>query len=597
MRIARLSIGVVVGILVGAQAFAQITRRVSLATSGAQGDSGSQSASMSADGRYVAFASFATNFATDRNGDDNGDVFVRDLWTGTTERVSVDTNGLQGNAGSGSPSISADGRCVAFFSNARNLVPGYTNGFGNLFLRDRQSGTTEIVSVGMGGAQADAASLDAIVSADGRFVVFDSIATNLVLGDTNGFKDVFLRDRQAATMVRVSLAPGGAESNGDSAFPSISADDRYVAYASFATNLVPGDTNGAMDVFLLDLQTGTTELVSVSSLGVQGNAGSYRPSVSSDGRFVAFSSDASNLVAGDTNGKRDVFVRDRLNGTTERVSISTGGVEGEAVSGPVHAISADGRFVAFSSSASTLVPGDTNGKMDMFLRDRQAGTTERVSVDSSGAQSNGSCDVQPAMSSDGRFVAFSCDATNLVAGDTNGAVDVFLRDRESAGFSSLCDPGVAGVIACPCANPPSGAGRGCDNSAATGGAVLSAAGAAYLTTDTLVLTTSGEKPTATSVLLQGTAPVAAGAVYGQGVRCVGGSLRRLFTQTASGGSITVPGGGGPPISARSAAKGDPISPGQSRWYLVYYRDPILLGGCPPADAFNTTQTGRVAWSL
>jgi len=167
----------------------------------------------------------------------------------------------------------------------------------------------------------------------------------------------------------------------------------------------------------------------------------------------------------------------------------------------------------------------------------------------------------------------------------------------SSRFTSLCDPGSDGVHACPCANAPAGGGRGCDNSAATGGAALSASGAAYLAADSLMFTTSGEKPTATSVLLQGTTPVASGAVYGQGVRCLGGALKRLFTKSASGGSITAPSfaAGDASVSARSAAKGDPIHAGDSRWYLVYYRDPTVLGGCPSSSTFNTTQTGRVDW--
>jgi hypothetical protein len=164
---------------------------------------------------------------------------------------------------------------------------------------------------------------------------------------------------------------------------------------------------------------------------------------------------------------------------------------------------------------------------------------------------------------------------------------------------SSCDPGVDGVVACPCSNPPSSAGRGCDNSAATGGAVMAASGDAYLAGDSFVVTTSGEKPTATSILMQGTTTLVHGAVYGQGVRCVGGALKRLFVKTAVAGSITAPdfGAGDPTISARSAAKGDVIQPGQSRWYLVYYRDPTVLGGCPASSTFNATQTGQVSWWL
>ena len=273
-----------------------------------------------------------------------------------------------------------------------------------------------------------------------------------------------------------------------------------------------------------------------------------------------------------------------------------GGAQGNAESS-INTISSDGRYVAFMSVATNLVAGDTNGKLDVFVRDLQAGSTERVTVATDGTQGNFDSN-WPALSANGRFVAFLSAASNLVAGDTNGFEDVFVRDRVASGFTTTCEPGAGGVIACPCSNPPAGPGRGCDNSAATGGASLAASGVATLATDTLVFTTSDERPTATSILLQGTTAIAGGAIYGQGVRCLGGTLKRLFTKAASGGSITAPdfGAGDPTVSAQSALKGDVIQPGQSRWYLVYYRDPMVLGGCPATSTFNATQTGRVAWS-
>ena len=312
---------------------------------------------------------------------------------------------------------------------------------------------------------------------------------------------------------------------------------------------------------------------------------------------MAFVSNSSNLVAGDANGTYDIFVRDRQTGATERVSVSSNGTEANGFSS-LPAISADGRYVAFQSSASNLVSGDTNAVDDIFIHDRQSGTTERVSVGAGGVQGNGPSEF-PAISADGRCAAFASAATNLVAGDTNGASDVFVRDRRPAGFTSVCEPSLAGVIACPCANPPSGPGRGCNNSAATGGAALSASGTAYISMDTLVFTTSGEKPTATSIVLQGPALLGTGAVFGQGVRCVTGTLKRLYTKSASGGSITAPnfGAGDPTVTARSAALGNSIAGGESRWYLIYYRDPTVLGGCPSLSTFNATQTGRVDWSL
>jgi Tol biopolymer transport system component len=229
------------------------------------------------------------------------------------------------------------------------------------------------------------------------------------------------------TTERVSLGPGGAQGNGDSAFPAISPGGRFVAFQSEANDLVAGDTNGSRDVFVRDRQMGTTRRVSVGQGGVQGDYSSYGPAISADGRFVAFRSSASNLVPSDTNGSPDVFVRDRRTRTTRRVSVGQGGVQGDS-SSQSPALSTHGRFVAFASEATNLVPGDTNESGDVFVRDRRTRKTERVSVGRNGAQTN-SNSFSPSISADGRFVAFSSDATNLVPGDTNRATDVFVRRR------------------------------------------------------------------------------------------------------------------------------------------------------------------------
>jgi Tol biopolymer transport system component len=572
------------------------TTRVSVSTGGAEANMDCVNSVVSADGRYVAFWSQASNLVP---GDTNGflDVFVRDRQLGTTARVSLTSGGAEGNGHSRFPSISADGRFVAFESSSSNLVPGDSNGRFDIFVRDRQLGTTERVSIATGGTQGtDDSSLPSI-SADGRYVAFESRANNLVPGDTNSADDIFVRDRQLGTTERVSVDSGGVQGNSSSHDASISGDGNFVAFDSYASNFVGMDTNGTVDVFVRDRLNSVTTRASSTPSGATGSGQSLVPSISGDGRYVAFRSTVGTLVAGDTNGVFDVFVHDRQTATTERVSVGPGGVQANGlsvVSGL--AISADGRCVAFQSNATNLVAGDTNGFSDVFVRDRQTLTTERVSVSSGGVQGDiNSSD--PTISATGRYVAFQSSATNLVAGDTNGTPDAFLRDRDATGFTSLCDPGVGTVIVCPCANPPGGANRGCDNSSATGGASLSAGGVAYLASDSLVLTTSGERPTAFSIVLQGSTFLANGAIYGQGVRCAGGALKRLFAKTAVAGSISAPnfGGGDPSISARSAALGDVIVAGQSRWYLVYYRDPVVLGGCPPTSTFNATQTGRVTW--
>ena len=349
------------------------------------------------------------------------------LAVGQTTRVSVATNGVQGNGGSGPPSLSADGRYVAFTSDASNLVAGDTNNTNDAFVHDRLTGQTTRVSVATGGAQGNYDSFSPSLSSDGRYVAFMSTASNLVVGDTNGTSDAFVHDRLTGQTTRVSVATGGAQGNYHSSSPSLSADGRYVAFMSSANNLVTEDTNFAYHIFVHDRLTKQTTLVSVATGGAQGNSESFAPTLSADGRYVVFRSDASNLVVGDTNGTSDDFVHDRLSGQTTRVSVATGGAQGNG-DGFTPTLSGDGRYVAFFSSSDNLVVGDTNGTSDAFVHDRLSGQTTRVSVATDGAQGNG-YSYSTSLSADGRYVAFGSDASNLVAGDTNNTTDAFVHDR------------------------------------------------------------------------------------------------------------------------------------------------------------------------
>jgi len=406
-----------------ALAAAGITTRVSVASDGTQGNGHSYFHSISADGRYVAFESSASNLV---NGDTNGadDVFVHDRQTGQTTRVSVASDGSQGNESSGYPSISADGRYVAFNSGASNLVSGDTNGTNDVFVNDRQTGQTTLVSVDSDGSQGNSYSNYPSISAEGRYIAFWSHASNLVSGDTNGTSDIFVHDRQTGQTELVSVASDGSKGNNDSDyFSSISADGRYVAFSSYSSNLVDGDTNSYLDVFVHDRQSGQTIRVSVASDGTQGNDESLYPSISADGRYVAFTSFASNLVSGDTNGAQDVFIHDRQTGQTTLVSVDSNGTQGNVSIEP--SISADGRYVAFSSNFST--PGAS--ALDIFVHDRQSGQTTRANVASDGTPGNEWSDC-PAISADGRYVAFSSMANNLVSGDTNGHYDVFVHEND-----------------------------------------------------------------------------------------------------------------------------------------------------------------------
>ena len=265
------------------------------------------------------------------------------------------------------------------------------------------------------------------------------MATNLVPGDTNGLSDVFVRDLRTHRTIRVSVTSRGRQAlckagGCESTEPALNANGRYVAFESSATNLVAGDTNRLADVFVHDLRSGRTERVSVSSAGRQAggdrtNNGSNAPAISADGRYVAFHSYASNLVRGDTNRVPDIFIRDRKGRKTARVSVSGGGRQADQESLGSSAISADGRYVAFTSLATNLVAGDVNGITDVFVRDLRSGTTKLVSLGAAGNQGDdASAAGGVVFSADDRYLAFSSWAGNLVPGDTNDKPDAFVRD-------------------------------------------------------------------------------------------------------------------------------------------------------------------------
>ena len=376
----------------------------------------------------MAFESVASNLVP---GDTNGDpdAFVRDRQTGMTERVSVDSSGGQGNLGGGTPSISADGRFVSFTSASTNLVPDDTNGNIDIFVHDRQTGATERVSVSSTGVQADHNAFESAISSDGRFVAFESQATTLVPEDSFLEQDIFVRDRLAGTTERVSDSSTGGEADDYSQAPALSSDGRFVTFESAASNVLPNDTNDTSDVFVRDRMSGTTELISIGVAGAPADSYSLFPAISSDGRYVAYTSNASNLVVGDTNGVEDVFLRDCMSASTERASVNSSGDQANSSSGhgPLATdVSGDGRFVVFESSATNLIADDTNGFTDIYRRDRLAGVTERVSLTASGGEGNFGGE-EPALGDDGGFVSFSSFSNNLVDNDTNNAIDIFVR--------------------------------------------------------------------------------------------------------------------------------------------------------------------------
>jgi len=479
----------------------QTTTRVSVDSAGNQatgGMYGSLMPTLSADGRYVAFFSHATDLVP---GDTNNvaDVFVHDRTTGATWRVSVSHTGAEAMYGVSdySPFISADGRYVAFSSTASNLVPDDTVACGggwigtcqDIFVHDRdfdgdgifdETGpgerTTVLVSVASDGSHGNGRSRNDIgsISPDGRWVTFSSEATNLAAGDANGFEDVFIHDRDAdqdgvfdetgageRATVQISVGPDGLGGNGRSWSPTASADGRFVAFESEACNLIPGDcvtsgdTNGVGDIFLRDRDTdadgiydepgaSATIRVSVDAAGAEANANSFEAMLSADGGTVVFASRAGNLVPGDNNSKTDIFAWDRITGRVTAISTTpsgrvSGGHSGSPKTTP------DGRFVVFIAQTGDLVGGTPGSPFDSYLHDRLTGLTVRIHVDAAGGPADQQNHGSPALSADGSVVAFASFATDLVAGDSNGMPDVFVR-APAAGSGDLSGDGDAGDV-------------------------------------------------------------------------------------------------------------------------------------------------------
>ncbi|MFO1048254.1 MAG: hypothetical protein U1E52_10200 [Geminicoccaceae bacterium] len=407
-------------------AAANPTVRINLGPGGREANGYSPASDISANGRWVAFSSDANNLVPGPRAVEE-DVYLRDLQNERTELVSLGVGGVRGNNGSFNAKLSADGRFVCFPSFATNLVPGDTNRQTDIFLRDRRLGTLSRINVDSKGRQALGVTFDCDISASGRYIVFDSDAGNLVPGDTNHDFDVFLLDRVARTISRVSLGVGGQQARGGfSASPSLSDDGRFLAFASAADNIVERRFTGRSNVIVRNLKTGRNTLASRGRDGGPIDFGAGDPAISGDGRFVAFDSNSTNLVPGDTNENDDIFVFDRKTGRTERVSVATDGTQGDS-SSLFPRISGDGRFVLFTSYADNLVPGDTNGTYDVFVHDRATHTTARVSVDSHGRQGDGPSQDNVAIAHDGSFVVFSSGADNLVPDDRNDNWDVFLH--------------------------------------------------------------------------------------------------------------------------------------------------------------------------
>ncbi|MFH9421582.1 TolB family protein [Streptomyces sp. NPDC017529] len=407
---------------------APATQRVSVAADGTQGNGFSGDPRLSANGRFVAFSSDATNLGpADTNG--RQDVYVKDLRTGKVDLVSVGSDGTQGNALSGAPEISADGRYVAFYSSASNLVAGDTNGEGDVFVHDRRTGRTTSPTAGAGTSPYGFGVQNFAVSGSGRYLAFGSYRADLVPGDTNERLDVFVHDVQKGTTKRVSVASDGSQADGPSGFPSLSADGRRVSFTSTATNLTPAGPGFRRPppqdpMYVHDLGTGRTSVASLSSEDAVVGVSPF-PRLSPDGRYAIFEAVAADVVPDDTNGTYDVFARDLERGTTRLLSRAHDGAQGNGWSADGR-LSADNRWLFFSAMASNLVPGDTNGQADGFVRDLRTGRVERINVGADGAQSDSwTNEITP--DATGRLASFDSRDNELVPGDTNDTGDVFVR--------------------------------------------------------------------------------------------------------------------------------------------------------------------------
>lgn len=417
---------------------------VSVDSAGQRLPGASYDPSVSADGQFVAFVNgrgeevSVTSSSHDQQEamPTTSRILLRDLQQGETIPVSLTPRGDEANAWSAAPRVSADGSRLVFVSAASNLVAGDLNQAPDVFVYDRVSRIIDRASVASDESEGHGWSDSPAISGEGGAVAFASDAPDLVEDDTNEAEDVFLRGLDTGVTVRISVSSSGEQAEGGpSAAPSLSQDGRLVAFHSWSENLVREDLNAEADVFLRDVLEGTTWIVSVGGDGTQGNAGSYGPRLSNDGRGVLFSSDASNLVFPDGNGiwalahpTSDVFLRDRVTDETRRVSVGPGGTE------PIvfprsegSAVSAESRYVGFVSDAPNLVVSDTNLTSDAFVHDTGSGRTVRVSVGNEGQEANGPSSA-PALDGAGSLAVFSSRASNLTETDTNSKSDVFLRD-------------------------------------------------------------------------------------------------------------------------------------------------------------------------
>lgn len=632
---------VAAALLLAPAAFAQTTTKLSATPTGTSGNAssalGTSPDTLSPDGRFAVFASGATNLVA---GDTNlwPDIFLRDRVAGTITRVSVGSGNIEANAESASPAVSDDGRFIAFQSLASNLAAGDFNGTWDIFVHDRQTGLTTIVSVANTGAIGNGASTSPSISGDGTLIAFESDASNLAVSDPNAATDVFLRNLATNSTRMLSRIPGGALGNAASKAPALSGDGRFVAFESLATNLAPGATAAFSKILVLDLSAGGPQLASLNTAGVAANAAAFQPSISSDGSRIAFTSSSSNL-APVSQTVNNAFLRDRGAATTTLVNALSNGTPANGNATGVR-LADNGSFAALLSNSSNLTPGHSGTIADAFVVDLTTGLTLRASVPLTvPGEPNGAGVVNiGSVSNDGRLTTFQSASTNLLAGDPNDAlVDVYLRDSltnwyrdidgdlygDTTNSLSVVFPPTAGYVLVPgdcndsnpAVNPGAietcnGVDDNCDgtvdelawNTYCAAG--ISVAGC----TPTISATGFPSAANASGFFVQASGLPGgkqAVAVYGLSPTAVAyafGSTSTLCVAPPRARTLNLPTGGSAAqcngsysldwlafMAANPAALGQPIQPGQTFYTQVWYRD----SGAP----LNSNLTAGVSFTL
>jgi len=419
---------------------AGITERISTDSAGMQGNQNSINSSISDDGQIVVFDSTSSNLVI---GDSNADfdIFAKNRRDNSTYRLSIATDGSQANGPSVDPKVSADGRYVVFSSDASNLVLGDTNSLTDVFLHDISMGITTLISKNDNNEIGNGTSETATISADGRYIVFVSESTNFSLTDNNITRDIYLHDRLNATTILVSSNSLGAVANGESISPDISTDGNLIVFASLADNLVASDSNSNSDVFIKNMSSQQVQRISVSSTGIEANGLSDTPSISGDGSVVAYRSTATNLVANVSTISKQIYVKDMTTGENELVSVNNQGDTANKGSFFAIGLSDDGRIVAFYSEADNLGSNDLNQTWDVFIRDRVRNMTQLVSVNSDGIIGDGNSFL-PSINSAGNYISFGSSATNLILDDSNASWDIFVHIIAPMNMPPIADAGV-----------------------------------------------------------------------------------------------------------------------------------------------------------